>query len=114
TEIEALQRAIACLIGRMINLNTMQDDELMDAVCIASQHNSYLASELSWLFQPVQLGSPEAEKMREAYQREKQWEEDQRLFALRADVPSMERISQLLDECKQGDIMVWSRVYYEM
>jgi predicted NACHT family NTPase len=47
TEIEALQRAIACLIGRLINVNTMHDDELMNAVYNASLHNPYLASELS-------------------------------------------------------------------
>lgn len=114
TEIEALQKAIVRLIGCMINVNTLENKELMDAVYIASQYSPFLASELSWLLQPVQLGSPEAARMKEAYQREKQWKEEQRLFTLRADVPSMERIAQLLDECEQGDIMTWKQVYYDM
>ncbi len=114
TEIEVLQKAIARLIGCMINVNTLENKELMDAVYIASQYSPFLASELSWLLQPVQLGSPEAARMKEAYQREKRWKEEQRLFTLRADVPSMERIAQLLDECEQGDIMTWKQVYYDM
>jgi len=113
-ETEALQKAVACLLGSMINVNTLRDDELMDAVCIASQHCPSLASELSWFLQPVTLGSPEAKRMKEVYEENMKREEKRRSFSQRANAPSLESIASLLDECEQGNISLWYRVCWEL
>ncbi len=110
-ETDSLQKVVARLVGRMVNIN---DVELVYTVSTACQSNSYLAAEFSWLFQAVKLGSPEAERMKEAYLREKQHEDHLQELAQRANSPSLERIATLLDECERDNIFVWDRVYWEL
>ncbi len=110
-ETEELQQVVALLIRYTFNEN---DADLVDMVFAASENNAILASQFAWLLKPVELGSPEARKLQEDYVQRQQLEELLKKRSRHADVPSMEQIVSLLDECEQGNIHVWERLCWEM
>ncbi len=110
-EAEELQQVVVRLISYAFNEN---DADLVGMVFAASENNAILASQFAWLLKPVELGSPEARKLQKDYSRRQQLEEWQKERSRHADVPSMERIVTLLDECEQSNISVWARLCWEM
>jgi predicted NACHT family NTPase len=85
----------------------------LDAVLIASQKSPLLADAFAWLFKPVELDSPEAQKMKEDYLKRKEWEERDQGRPL-LEPPPPKRIAALLDACESGNSAAWWRLNREM
>ncbi|MDP3981381.1 MAG: hypothetical protein Q8Q33_08225, partial [Chlamydiota bacterium] len=71
-----------------------------------SKSNSILAETFSWLLKPIELNSPEAEKMKADYLERQKWQkQDKERPPL--NPPPAERIAGLLDECESGNSSAW-------
>jgi len=84
-----------------------------DAILDACDKNGILAETFSSHLKPIELNSPEAEKMKADYSRTQEClkrDEERPLV----NPPPVERILGLLDECESGNPSAWWRLNMEM
>lgn len=110
SESEKDQRVWTQLITRTFDLN---EPGQFEAVYDASQSIPILAEALSWLLKPIELNSPEAEKMKTDYLKRQELQKRAK-DRPPLDPPPAERVSNLLDECESGNIAAWWRLNMEM
>jgi hypothetical protein len=111
TESTEEQLAWAQLIGRAFD---QRETEQLEVVYDACQANSVLANEFAWLFQPVDLNSPRAERMKETHNRRENWRQLREQQTPLLDPPPEERMAWLLAECEDEDSAAWWRLNVEM
>lgn len=80
--------------------------EQFEAV-IAARDEPLLAEELSRLLEPVVLGSPEAQRMKDEYLEAQKWQEGRSHDRPLVEPPPQERIAVLLDRFESGDTSAW-------
>jgi len=85
----------------------------LDAIFVASQNGPILADAFAWLFKAIELGSPEAQKMKQDWLKRREWQERHQGRPL-LEPPPAERIAALLDECESGNSAAWWRLNMEM
>ncbi|NSW84362.1 MAG: hypothetical protein HPY90_14060 [Syntrophothermus sp.] len=85
----------------------------LDAIFVASRKSRVLAETFEGLFRPVELGSPQAEKMKAEYLERQKWERRERKRPLLKPPPG-ERIAILLDRFESGDLAAWWHLNLEM
>ncbi len=85
----------------------------IDAVLVACETEPVLAEDLRWLLKPVELGSPEAEKLKADYLEWQKWDRKERNRPL-LDPPPAIRIEKLLDQYEAGDYSAWWKLNREM
>lgn len=85
----------------------------LDAIIDASKSNPTLAETFSWLLKPVELNSPEAEKMKADYLEIQKWQKRDKERPLLSPPPA-ERIAGLLDECESDNSSAWWCLNMEM
>lgn len=78
----------------------------LDAIIDTSKSNSILAETFSWLLKPIELNSPEAEKMKADYLEIQKWQKQDKERPL-LNPPPAERIAGLLNECESGNSSAW-------
>lgn len=100
----------AQLISRVFDRSA---NDQLDAIFDACQLHPVLAAEFAWLLQPVELGSPQAERMKKSHARMVRWEQREEPRPL-PDPPPEERIVTLLAECENADVAAWWRLNLEM
>jgi predicted NACHT family NTPase len=110
SESEKDQRVWTQLITRTFDLN---EPGQFEAVYDASQSIPILAEALSWLLKPIELNSPEAEKMKTDYLKRQELQKRAK-DRPPLDPPPAQRVSNLLDECESGNIATWWRLNMEM
>jgi len=100
--------------SRLINRSLDRGDpRQIDAVLVACETEPILAEELRWLIKPVELGSPEAEKMKADYLEWQKWDRKNRERPL-LDPPPEKRVEKLLDDYESGNHSAWWRLNLEM
>jgi predicted NACHT family NTPase len=107
---EEAQRVWAALMWTAFD---PREPSQLDAVFMASKKNRVLAETFEGLFEPVELGSPQAEKMKAEYQERQKWEKRERERPVLKPPPA-ERIAILLDKFESGDLAAWWRLNLEM
>jgi predicted NACHT family NTPase len=110
SKIERAKQIWSRLISRSLDRGNPRQ---IDAVLVACDTEPILAEEMRWLIKPVELGSPEAEKMKADYLEWQKWERKERDRPL-LDPPPAKRIERLLDEYESGDYSAWWRLNMEM
>jgi len=110
SESEKDQRVWTQLITRTFDLN---EPGQFEAIYDASQNISVLTEALSWLLKPIELNSPEAEKMKADYLRRQEFQKGAK-DRPPLDPPPAERVSHLLDECESSNIGAWWHLNMEM
>lgn len=110
SERETEKRIWSRLINRSLDRN---DPQQVEAVLVACELEPTLAEELRWLITPVELGSPEAEKMKADYLEWQKWDRKNRERPL-LDPPLEKRLEKLLDDYESGDHSAWWRLNREM
>jgi predicted NACHT family NTPase len=85
-----------------------------EAVIAARNDEPLLAEEFSWLLEPVVLGSPEAQRMKEGYLEAQKWQEGRSHDRPLVEPPPQERIAVLLDRFESGDVSAWWRLNLAM
>ncbi len=98
-----MQLIWAKLINRAFD---WRESDQLDAIIDTSKSNPILAETFSWLLKPVELNSPEAEKMRADYLEIQKWQKRDKERPL-LNPPPAERIAGLLDECESGNSFAW-------
>jgi predicted NACHT family NTPase len=78
----------------------------LDVIIDTCQSNQILAETFSWLLKPIELNSPEAEKMKADYLEIQKWQKQDKEQPLLNPLPA-ERIAGLLDECESDNSSVW-------
>lgn len=78
----------------------------LDTIIDTSKRNSILAETFSGLLKPIELNSPEAEKMKADYLERQKWQKQDKERPL-LNPPPAERIAGLLDECESGNSSAW-------
>jgi predicted NACHT family NTPase len=109
TKPEGIQRALAQLILFAFNI---KDRCHIDAILNASKDNPILANKFEALINPIELNSPEAQRIKENYLKIHEWEQDEKQLLL--EPPPAERIALLLDECESGEVAAWWRLNRDM
>ncbi|BCV22765.1 NACHT domain-containing protein [Moorella sp. Hama-1] len=104
------QKAWAHLIERVFD---SRESIHAEAVYYASQVNHILVEMFSWFLEPVQLNSPQAQRMKESYLEREKWLNHRQCRPLLKPPPG-ERIAALLDECEAGNSTAWWRLNMEM
>jgi len=104
------KRMLAHLVSRAFN---WRDPDQVDAVLVACEDNPILAEVFAWLLKPVELNSPEAQKMKENYLESQKWRKRKRERSPLEPSPE-ERIAALLDECESGKSAAWWRLNVNM
>ena len=101
---EDRRRIWAILIARTLDRSYQ---EQVDAVFEKSRDSKELHSQLAWLFEPVQLDSPEARKMRRRYDELKDMDtiRSERVYDLRESI--LRDSEKLLTECETGNLDAW-------
>ena len=89
------------------------DSAQVDAVLTVCDAEPALAKVFEWLIHPVELGSPEAERMKETYLENQKWQNRERRRPLLNPLPA-ERIARLLDQCESGNYADWWQLNMEM
>jgi predicted NACHT family NTPase len=84
-----------------------------DAILSACQGSPILAKVFEWRLRPVELNSPQAQKMKESYTRGQELLKQNQERPL-LQPPPAERIAALLDECETGNHVAWWRLSMEM
>ena len=110
SETARAKRIWSRLISRSLDRG---DPRQIDAVLVACETEPILAEELRWLIKPVELGSPEAEKMKADYLEWQKWDRKNRERPL-LDPPPEKRVEKLLDDYESGDHSAWWRLNLEM
>lgn len=110
SESERTQRAWAQLIEKVFD---WREPRHSDVVLITCQNSPILAEAFAWLLKPIELDSPEAEKMKADYLEQQKWQKVDRHRPLLDPLPA-KRIAALLDECESGNSAVWWRLNMEM
>ena len=110
SKIERTKQTWSRLISRSLDRGNPRQ---IDAVLVACETEAVLAEELRWLIKPVELGSPEAEKLKADYLEWQKWERKERKRPL-LDPPLAKRIERLLDEYEAGDYSAWWKLNREM
>jgi hypothetical protein len=100
-------RIWAELIGRA---RDWSEPGQLDIVLIACQESPVLAEEFAWLIKPVELGSPEAKRMKDTYIKWQDHNQERPLL----EPPPQERINRLLDQCESGNSAAWWQLNREM
>ncbi len=96
------------LISRAYDL---REPGQLEAVFAASQKSAILADAFVWLLRPVELNSPEAEKMRANYLGQQRRQTRERPLL---EPPPAKRIALLLEACESGNSAAWWRLNREM
>ena len=104
---EPTRRMWARLIGRVFD---WREPGQLDTILIVSSRCPILAEEFVWLIKPVELDSPEAQKMRADYLEQQKWQQGPPLL----EPPPAKRIARLLDEFESGNLNAWWRLNMEM
>ena len=110
SEIARAKQIWSRLISRSLDRG---DPRQIDAVLVACDTEPILAEEFRWLIKPVELGSPEAEKMKADYLEWQKWDRQNRERPL-LDPPPEKRVEKLLDDYESGDHSAWWRLNREM
>ena len=110
TESPQEQSIWAQLVGRVIDHSA---HDQIEAAFDACQVHPVLAAEFDWLLQPVELDSPQAERMRKSHARMSMWQQRKESPPL-VDPPPAERIASLLAACEAGDVAAWCHLNLEM
>ena len=107
--VEATQQLVARLIGRLIDSD---DPAQVQTVLEVSERLSFLADEVTRIFRPVALDSPEAAQMKRAWLERQQAE-----LPLEPDQPQppsppplLEHIETHLQAFEQGEYVAWSYI----
>lgn len=90
-----------------------RETDHLDAIIDASKSNPILAETFSWLLKPIELNSPEAEKMKVNYLEIQKWQNRDKERPLLTPPPA-ERIAGLLNECESGNFSAWWYLNREM
>jgi predicted NACHT family NTPase len=100
--------------SRLIKWSLDQGDpRQVDAVLAACDAEPLLAKEFRWLIGPVELGSPEAEQLKNDYLESQRWARKLRNRPL-LDPPPEKRIENLLYQYERGDYSAWWKLNLEM
>lgn len=105
------KKALVQLIRRAFD---WRDETRAELVFHASQQSPLLAQAFTWLLEPVNLNSPEAEKMKNDYGESKKWEERAQRQKALLKPPPAERIAALLDKFESGEADAWWQLAPEM
>lgn len=86
-----------------------QDVKQIDAIITATQTNNILQQFFAPYFEPIELDSIQAEKLRADYLRMQEMQEmqDRRPNPPLLDPPPKERVIQLLEKLESGDLSAW-------
>jgi len=85
----------------------------LEAIIIASQSNPIMAEVFTWLLKPIELGSPEAMKMKQDLLERQKWQERDKSRPSLKPSPA-ERIVSLLEQYESGNTDAWWRLNIEM
>ncbi len=110
TKSKRIEMMLAHLIERVFDRS---DQGQVEAIFAASLNSTFLAETFARFFKPIELNSPEAQKMRASYLKSKEWQEHSPGRSLLKPPPA-ERIAILLDECESGNTAAWWRLNLEM
>ena len=100
---EKIQQAWAQTIERCFNWS---DRSQSNAILTACQEIPILAEVFAWFLNPVELGSPEAERMKAAYL-ERQRRENRTQEKSLLNPPPAQRVVTLLDAFERGSLDAW-------
>jgi len=90
-----------------------QDAKQIDAIVIATQTNNILQEVFAPDFEPIELDSTQAEKLRVDYLRMQEMKERRQNSPL-LDPPPKERVLRLLEKSESGDLSAWWQLNMEM
>jgi len=85
----------------------------LDVVFPATQDCPILGEAFAWLFEPVELGSPKAQKMKADYEKTQEWERHHQNRPPLDPSPA-ERIASLLNAFESGDSAAWWHLNMDM
>lgn len=103
-----VQVVIVNLLERLFN----RISEHLDTIYEASKRNPLMADKFKWVWEPILLGSENAQKMKASYKEELEW-------AKKRDRPPLspcpaERVAGLLEECEKRNVSSWWRLTGEL
>jgi hypothetical protein len=107
---EDIQRTWAVLVEKRFRQSELKQT---DTILTACQRSPILAEALSWLREPVEIDSPEAQQAKAQYLEMQKWQNLQQNRPI-LDPPPAQRISNLLNACEQGNLDAWWRLIMEM
>lgn len=107
---EKIQQAWAQLIERIFNRS---DARQVDTILTTCREVSVLAEKFMWLLKPVELDSPEAQKMKAQYLEMQRWQDRSQKRHLLNPSP-VQRISTLLNACEGSNLDAWWQLNMEM
>ncbi|GHO65585.1 hypothetical protein KSC_044770 [Ktedonobacter sp. SOSP1-52] len=110
-EFKEIQPVMAQLLWRIADINNTEQTE---ALLFACERTPILAAAFAPLLLPVDLNSPEAQHMKEEYQRSQKWQAIKDAQEQRTTSTPRERISSLLQDCELTDIALWQQLIYEL
>ncbi len=103
-----VQVVIVNLIERLFN----RTPEHLDAIYVSSKRHQLMADKFKWVWEPILLGSENAQKMKASY-------EEERVWTRKRDKPPLnpspaERVARLLAECENYNVSAWWRLTGEL
>ncbi len=102
------------LLVKLISFNFQYDvSETADCVYRACQDVSAISRELGTLFEPVELGSPSAERMKELWRMENDWKKEV-LTEKAAAQRFAGRITEFLSEAVKGNFEAWWNLHWAL
>jgi predicted NACHT family NTPase len=107
---EGIRSVLIDLIGRVFD---SYDLNHLEAIYETSMAHSDLAKEFGWVLNAIQLDSPEAEQMKDAYHESLKCHRANNR-SHRVESTPTERIAFLLDECESGNPALWWQLIMEM
>ena len=93
-----------------------EDVQQIDAIFIESRVQPAIAEKFAWMLKPVELSSPEAEKMKQSYRHQQELLEKRKGRSQRKllDPPPIQRVNMLLDKFESGELDSWWQLNMEM
>lgn len=111
SEQDSTQRSWSEIIEKVFDVHAMSEHS--DLILQACNRNAILDELLSPYIKPIELNSPQAEKMKERYSRRLMLER-QRGEPIHLDTTPKKNISDYLDEFDSGDYNAWWQLNYRM
>ncbi|MDR4461006.1 MAG: hypothetical protein MRJ67_10910 [Nitrospirales bacterium] len=104
-----VQVVIINLIERLFN----RTPEHLEAIYEASKRHQILADKFTWVWEPIFLGSEEAQKMKASYEEQQEW------TSIRRERPNLtpspvERVIAALEKCETNDSAELWRLHREL
>lgn len=103
-----VQVVIVDLMERLFN----RTPEHLDAIYVSSKRHQLVADKFKWVWEPILLGSENAQVMKASHEAEREWTRNR-------DKPPLspspaERVAGLLAECENDNVSAWWRLTREL